>query len=81
MGASHLLELDGPSCMALGVVSSMDVLPCGSNNGCHLFGHVGTVWVHWHGRGSHSVTVLLLGVPWWVEQMEVTEDDHPNKTW
>ena len=39
MGASHLLALDGPSHMALGVVSSMDMLPCGSGKGCHLFGH------------------------------------------
>ena len=39
MGASRLLELDGPSCMALRVVSSVDVLPCGSGKGCGLFGH------------------------------------------
>ena len=45
MGVSHLLELDGPSCMALGEVSSIDVLPHGSGKGCHLFGcgnHLGT---------------------------------------
>ena len=39
MGVSHLLELDGPSCMALGEVSSIDMPPCGSGEGCHLFGH------------------------------------------
>ena len=39
MGVSHLLELDGPSCMALGEVSSIDVLPCGSGKGCCLLGH------------------------------------------
>ena len=38
MGASHLSELDGPSCVALGVVSSIDMLPHGSGEGCHLFG-------------------------------------------
>ena len=37
--ASHLLGLDGPSCIALGVVSSIDMLPCGSGKGSHLFGH------------------------------------------
>ena len=39
MGVSRLLELDSPSCMALGEVSSMDMLPHGSGKGCHLFGH------------------------------------------
>ena len=39
MGVSHLLELDGPSCVACGEVSSIDVLPHGSGEGCHLFGH------------------------------------------
>ena len=39
MGVSQLLELDGPSCMALGEVSSIDMLPHSSGEGCHLFGH------------------------------------------
>ena len=39
MGVSHLLELDGPSCMAFGEASSIDVLLHGSGKGCHLFGH------------------------------------------
>ena len=39
MGVSHLLELDGPSCVAFEEGSSIDVLPCGSGKGCHLFGH------------------------------------------
>ena len=39
MGASRLLELDGPYCMALGEVLSIDMLPCGSAKGCCLFGH------------------------------------------
>ena len=38
-GVSLLLELDGPSCEALEEVSSMDMLPHGSGEGCHLFGH------------------------------------------
>ena len=39
MGVSLLLELDGPSCVALGEVSSIDELPHSSGKGCHLFGH------------------------------------------
>ena len=39
VGASHLLGLDGPSCIALGVVSSIDMLPCSSGEGSCLFGH------------------------------------------
>ena len=39
MGVSCLLELDGPSCMALGEVSSIDMLPHGTGKGCHLLGH------------------------------------------
>ena len=38
LGVSLLLELDGPSCEALEEVSSMDMLPHGSGEGCHLFG-------------------------------------------
>ena len=37
--ASLLLELDGPSCEAVGEVSSMDMSSCGSGKECHLFGH------------------------------------------
>ena len=36
---SLLLELDGPSCNVVGVVSSMDMSPCGSGKESHLFGH------------------------------------------
>ena len=36
-GASHLLGLDGPSCIAFGAVPSIDMLPCGSGEGSHLF--------------------------------------------
>ena len=32
-----LLELDGPSCKAMGELSSMDVSPCASGEECHLF--------------------------------------------
>ena len=39
MEVSHLLELDGPSCVACGEVLSIDVLPHGSGEKYHLFGH------------------------------------------
>ena len=39
MGVSQLLEPDGPSCVAFGEVSSIDMLPHGSGEGCCLFGH------------------------------------------
>ena len=39
LAASLLLELNGPSCEAIGEVSFMDVSPCGSGEECHLFGH------------------------------------------
>ena len=39
MGVSCLLELDGPSCMAFGEVSAIDMLPHGSGKGCCLFSH------------------------------------------
>ena len=45
MGVSLLLELDGPSCEALGEVPSIDMLPHGSGERCHLFGcrnHLGS---------------------------------------
>ena len=53
VGASHLLGLDGPSCIALGVVLTIDMLPCGSGKGSHLFGH-GGLFGCWHGRGGCS---------------------------
>ena len=43
-GALGFLGLDGPSCVALGVVSSIDVLHSGSGVGSCLFGW-GIVWV------------------------------------
>ena len=83
MGASHLLGLDGPSCIALGVVSSIDMLPCSSGKGSCLFGHGDHLGA---GRGEAAawVAVLLLGVPWQAEQMEVMEMIAPirsDKRW
>ena len=79
IGVSHLLELDGPSCMAFGEVSSIDMLPHGSGKGCHLFGHgdclgtdLGVVPVD----GCSSARGVLAGVADGVDK-----GDHPNKTW
>ena len=77
MGVSHLLELDGPSCVALGEVSSTDKLPHGSGEGCHLFGHGDHL-----GTGLGEVTMdgcsptggVLVG-----EQMEVMEVIAPTR--
>ena len=78
-GASHLLGLDGPSYIALGVVSSIDVLPCGSGEGSCLFGHgdcLGT-GVEKVAVGSCSSTggALVGGTD------GGHGGDHPNKTW
>ena len=70
VGASHLLELDGPSSMALGIVSSIDVLPAALAKDA-TFLAVGTVWA--------LMAVLLLGVPWQVDQMEVMEVIAPTR--
>ena len=64
MGVSHLLELDGPSCVACGEVWSIDVLPHGSGKGCCLFGcgdHLGTDWGEAAADGCSSA-----GVSWQV---------------
>ena len=79
MGASHLLELDGPCCMALGVVSSIDMLPCGSGKGCHLFGHgdhLGTGMGEAATGGCSSTGGALAG-----GADGGDGGDHPNKTW
>ena len=72
MGVSLLLELDGPSCEAFEEVSSIDVLPCGSGEGCHLFG----LWRplgFWPGEKWLQMAVPLPGVSSRVEQIEVTK--------
>ena len=69
MGVSHLLELDGPSCMACGEVLSIEVLLCSSGKGCCLFGH-GDLWVLAWER-QPWMAVPLLGMFWQVEQMEM----------
>ena len=79
MGVSHLLELDGPSCMAFGEVSSIDVLPHGSGKGCHLFGHgdhLGTDLGEVAADGCCSAGGDLAGGADGGE-----EGDHPNKMW
>ena len=79
VGASHLLELDGPSCMALGEVSSIDVLPCGSGEGCCLFGHgdhLGT------GLGEAAVGGCSSARGALADGADVGDGgDHPKKMW
>ena len=63
--------------MALGVVSSIDMLPCSSGEGCCLFSHgdcLGTV-VGEAAMGDCSSA----GGAWQVEQMEVTEVIAPTR--
>ena len=79
MGVPCLLELDGPSCVACGEVSSIDMLPRGSGEGRCLFGHgdcLGT------GLGEVAVDgcssaggVLVSGAD------GGDKGDHPNKMW
>ena len=64
-GLLHFFGLDGPSCVALEVVSSIDVLPCGSGIGSHLFG-LGVSFGCWQRRdscmgGCSSVGGALVG--------------------
>ena len=78
-GASHLLGLDGPSCIALGIVSSIDMLPCSSGKGCHLFGHeyhLGAGVEEAAVGGCSSARVALVG-----GADGGHGGDHPNKTW
>ena len=79
MGVSHLLELDGPSCVAFGEVLSMDLLPHGSGKGCHLFGHgdhLGTDLAEAAADGCFSAGDVLAG-----GADGGDKGDHPNKTW
>ena len=64
MGVSHLLELDDPSCVACGEVSSIDMLPHGLGKGCCLLA-MGTVWIRAWERQP------WMGMFWWVEQTEM----------
>ena len=79
MGVSHLLELDGFSCMALGEVSSIDMVPCSSGEGCHFFGcgdHFDT------GLGEAAVGGCSPAGGALVGGADGCEGgDHPNKTW
>ena len=79
MGVSHLLELDGPSCMAFWEVSSIYVLPHGSGKGCFLSGHVdhlGTDLGEVAADGCSSIRGVLAG-----GADGGDGGDHPNKMW
>ena len=72
-GASHFLGLEGPLCLAFGVVPSIDVFPCGFGEGSHLFGlgdHLG-IGVGGVAMGGCSSTGGALGGAEQIEVMEV----------
>ena len=77
MGVSHLLELDGPSCLVLGEVLSIDMLPTALAKDA-AFLAVGTIWMLAWERWL-QMAVLPLGMPWQVEQMEVTKVITPTR--
>ena len=70
-GASHFLGLEGPPCLAFGVVPSIDMLACGSGKGSHLFSlgdHLG-IGVGGAAAGGCS----SMGMFWQAEQTEMME--------
>ena len=79
MGVSCLLELDGPSCVACGEVSSIHVLPHGSGKECYLFGcgdHLVTEQRQAAADGCSSDWGVLVGVADGGDA-----GDCPNKMW
>ena len=79
LGISLLLELDGPSWEALEEVSSMDMLPCGSGKGCHLFGHgdhLGSGLGEAVVDGCSSAWGVLVNGAEWSDKINC-----PNNTW
>ena len=64
-GASCFVRLEGPPCIAFGVVLSIDVLPCGSGKGSHLFGLGDCSGIRV--GGQPWVGALPWGVLWWAE--------------
>ena len=75
-GASCLLGLEGPPCIAFGAVPSIDMLPCSSGKGSCLFSlgdHLG-IGVGGAAMGGCSSTRGALAG-------RTDGGDHPNKTW
>ena len=78
-GASPLLGLDDPSCIAFGAVPSIDVLPCGSGKGSCLFnlGDCFGIGVGGAAMGGCSSTRGAL-----TGRTDAGDGgDHPNKMW
>ena len=72
VGSSHFLGLEGPPCIAFGVVPSIDMLPCGSGEGSCLFSLGDCLGIGVGGAaagGCSSTRGVLVGM----EQMEVME--------
>ena len=78
LAVSLLLELDGPSCEAVGEVSSMDVSPCESGKESHLFGCGDCLGSGLGGAVADGCSsargVLANGVD------QSDEGNHPNRT-
>ena len=77
--ASLILELNGPSCEAVGEVSSIDVSSCGSGKECHLFGHGDCL-------GSGLGEAVVDGCPSTRDALvngmdRGDEGNYPNKMW
>ena len=78
-GVCLLLELDGPSCEALEEVSSINVLPCGTGEGCHHFGHGDCL-----SSGLGEVVADGCSSAWGVLAKGTDQSDEgkcPNKMW
>ena len=78
-GASHLLGLDGPSCIASAAVPSMDVLPCSSGEGSHLFGLGDCLGIGAGGMAMGSCSSTKGALVGGTDGGD--GGDHPNKMW
>ena len=79
LAVSLLLELESPSCKAVGEVLSIDVSPCGSGMESHLFGCgdcLGSGLEEAVADGFSSVWGVLVNG---IDQSD--EGNHPNKIW
>ena len=78
-GSPHFLGLGDPPCVAFGVVPSIDMLPCSSGKGNHLFslGDHSGIGVGGAALGGCTSTRGTL-----VGRTDGSDGgDHPNRTW
>ena len=74
-----LLEFDGPSCEAMGELSSMNVSPCSSVKECHLFGCGDCLGSGLGGVVAGGCPSAWGALPDGMDQSD--DDDCPNKMW